>query len=155
MTSQKQIEANQTNALSGGVKTEEGKSISRLNAIKHGFFSKIAIEKDKIASNEFCEDVYKALSPNNLYESQLVEIILSTLLSFRRICIVESHFVDSSMTQYGDGRPDNAVFLEKNKNDSLDVLLKFQKYKTSSLNMTIKMYSEFQKVKNGFVLEKT
>jgi hypothetical protein len=32
MTSQKQIIANKTNALKGGVKTLEGKMISRMNA---------------------------------------------------------------------------------------------------------------------------
>ena len=34
-TSQKQIEANRENAKLGGVKTEEGKAVSRYNAIKH------------------------------------------------------------------------------------------------------------------------
>lgn len=34
--SQKQIEANQKNAKLGGVKTEEGKAVSKYNALKHG-----------------------------------------------------------------------------------------------------------------------
>ena len=39
MTSKKQIEANKQNALKGGVKTEAGKTVSRMNATKYGFFS--------------------------------------------------------------------------------------------------------------------
>ena len=38
--SQKQLVANQKNAKLGGVKTEEGKAISKYNALKHGLLSK-------------------------------------------------------------------------------------------------------------------
>ena len=37
MTSKKQVQANKKNAKLGGVKTDEGKSVSRQNAIKYGF----------------------------------------------------------------------------------------------------------------------
>ena len=37
--SQKQLEANRENAKLGGVKTEEGKAVSKYNAIKHGLLS--------------------------------------------------------------------------------------------------------------------
>ena len=38
--SEKQLEANRKNAQKGGVKTEEGKSIVRYNALKHGLLAK-------------------------------------------------------------------------------------------------------------------
>lgn len=38
-TSQKQIDANRENGKLGGVKTDEGKTVSRYNAIKHGLLS--------------------------------------------------------------------------------------------------------------------
>lgn len=38
--SQKQLEANRENAKLGGVKTDEGKAISKHNALKHGLLSK-------------------------------------------------------------------------------------------------------------------
>ncbi len=44
MTTEKQVNANRENALLGGVKTEEGKEKSRMNAVKHGFFSYIVLE---------------------------------------------------------------------------------------------------------------
>ncbi len=37
--SQKQLEANRQNAKLGGVKTEEGKAVSKYNALKHGILS--------------------------------------------------------------------------------------------------------------------
>jgi len=39
--SEKQLDANRKNAKKGGVKTEQGKAISRLNAEKHGIFTKV------------------------------------------------------------------------------------------------------------------
>jgi len=46
MTTQQQIEANRQNAKLGGVKTEEGKEISKYNALKHGLLSKeVLLEK--------------------------------------------------------------------------------------------------------------
>jgi hypothetical protein len=38
--SQEQLEANRKNALEGGVKTPEGKTITRYNALKHGLLAK-------------------------------------------------------------------------------------------------------------------
>jgi hypothetical protein len=40
MATPKQLEANRTNAKLGGVKTPEGKAVSKLNATKHGLLSK-------------------------------------------------------------------------------------------------------------------
>ena len=39
-TSQKQIDANRENGKKGGVKTDEGKAVSKYNALKHGILSK-------------------------------------------------------------------------------------------------------------------
>ena len=39
MVSKKQLVANKQNARKGGVKTAEGKSLTRLNALKHGLLS--------------------------------------------------------------------------------------------------------------------
>ncbi|OGL82255.1 hypothetical protein A3I41_05460 [Candidatus Uhrbacteria bacterium RIFCSPLOWO2_02_FULL_48_18] len=40
MTSQKQIEANRENAKRGGVKSEEGKDVSKYNVLRHGILSR-------------------------------------------------------------------------------------------------------------------
>ena len=45
--SQKQLEANRENAKLGGVKTEEGKAVSKYNALKHGLLSKEVLLKSE------------------------------------------------------------------------------------------------------------
>ncbi len=47
MTSEKQIEANKENGKLGGVKTDEGKAVSKYNAIKHGLLSKEVLLEDE------------------------------------------------------------------------------------------------------------
>jgi len=39
MVSKKQLVANKRNAQKGGVKTAEGKAVTRLNALKHGLLT--------------------------------------------------------------------------------------------------------------------
>jgi len=60
-TSQKQLEANRQNAKLGGVKTEEGKAVSKYNALKHGLLSKEVLlkgEDEKVLRNwaRICEE---------------------------------------------------------------------------------------------------
>ena len=53
MATEKQITANRKNALKGGVKTDAGKSTTRQNGMKHGFFSKIVTDFDKLAQKVY------------------------------------------------------------------------------------------------------
>ena len=93
MASEKQIEANRQNASKGGVKTEGGKKTSRLNAIKYGFFSRIVTSYDKLDHEEFCEEIRLHFEPATEYEEQLVEILLTNLLAYRRISLIEQGLI--------------------------------------------------------------
>ena len=156
MTSDKQIKANKQNALKGGVKTDAGKSISRLNATKFGFFSKITTEFDKISNEDFCTEMYNYYQPENEYEKQLVEIILSNFLTYRRICFVEKEFIETKVNpdvSHCDIVCDD-LFLTKGyksviKLDLLDDLNKFQKYKTSIQNNIVKLSHELERLTNN------
>lgn len=152
MATEKQIQANKNNALSGGVKTQDGKDKIRLNAVKHGFFSEIVIEQDKVSKNEFCEDIYSFysfFSPENAFEAQLVEILLSNLLSYRRITMIEKKFLEDSLkvksflTIDFEENPYN----QKMRTNLPEELLKFQRYKTSALNLITKTQHELERLK--------
>ena len=45
MVSERQLQANRENAKKGGVKTEEGKSVIKYNAQKHGLLTRFAPQR--------------------------------------------------------------------------------------------------------------
>lgn len=158
MTTEKQNEANRQNSLLGGVKTDEGKEISRLNALKHGFFSQIIISEDKISSKEFCEEIYAYFTPENTYEAQLVEIILSNLLTYRRISILESKLISSEIEKTLHATQDftteafDTEYQRNFRNNIMDELFKFQRYKTVCINLINKTQHELERlirIRNG------
>lgn len=152
MATQKQAEANRQNALQGGVKTEEGKKVSRLNAMKHGFFSKIVTDFDKLSCDDFLDEVYRHFAPTNIYETQLVEIMLSNMLAYRRVCIFESQLVSSELADAICGSEEFEIVLGRSKyqnkfsDDVMDELLKITRYKICAFNMITKSQHELERL---------
>ncbi len=100
-TSQKQIEANRENAKLGGVKTEEGKAVSRYNAIKHGILSKNVLFKDE-DENELIElgkRLRSEMKPDTELELLLVDRIIANFWRLKRAMGLEEDGVLS--TSYG------------------------------------------------------
>ncbi len=89
--SQEQLEANRQNAKLGGVKTEEGKAISRYNAVKHGLLSdKILFgDEDKAELDELKEKIKNDLKPASEIELLLTDRITANFWRLRRIMGVE------------------------------------------------------------------
>ncbi len=78
MATDKQIEANRLNALkSTGPKTDEGKEISRANALKHGFAGAgVVVVQEEEELIEQCEaEWHSSLKPNNAFEMHLAHRI--------------------------------------------------------------------------------
>lgn len=96
--SKKQIEANRKNAKLGGVKTEEGKAISKLNAMKHGILSKeILIDgEDEKALVELGKKLRVQLAPEGELELILVDRIISNVWRLRRLLRVEKSTMEWS-----------------------------------------------------------
>ncbi len=123
-----EIKANRKNALKGGVKTEKGKNITRMNA-------------------DFCKSIYNCFMPVNEYENQMVEILLSNILTFRRICLIEKEYIETKL--HPDEKMNFDICLKEGYKpiiqlDLLDDLNKFQKYKTSIQNNIIKIEHELE-----------
>lgn len=158
MATAKQIEANKQNALLGGVKTDGGKEKSRVNAIKHGFFSQIVTDFDKVAHKDFCNEIYVHFSPANIYEAQLVEIILSSMLAYRRICLFESQLIRNEWRDAVCGSDDivldfsDSAYQKQFRSCVMDELLKFNRYKICAFNMMTKAGHELERhvrMRNG------
>lgn len=155
MTTEKQIEANQQNCLLGGVKTEEGKKTSRMNALKYGFFSRIVTDYDKIQEEAFCKDIYECFAPSTAYEEQLVEVLLSNILAYRRICLVENEHIKKQLKPsiIEDTLPTYDFKVVRQKGYSpviesgvVDELEKFQRYKTAAMNLVLKTQHELERL---------
>ncbi|MBA7494860.1 hypothetical protein ES702_05438 [subsurface metagenome] len=97
MTSEKQLKANRQNAKLGGVKTEEGKAISKYNALKHGLLSeKVLIGKEsKRELEELDKKVREDLKPRSEIEMLLVDRMVANFWRLRRAMTKEEESVFS------------------------------------------------------------
>jgi len=94
MATEAQVAANRVNGLKGGVKTEAGKAVSRLNARKHGIFASALTE---CASDGFFAallgELIAEIKPVGIVEQLLVDKLAVTYLRMRRCAEAETlHF---------------------------------------------------------------
>ncbi len=93
MTSEKQVRANQQNALkSTGPKTPKGKAAIRHNALKHGLLSQEVLlpGEDEAAFKELGESLRAELQPVGVLENMLVDKIIAAYWRLRRLGRVEA-----------------------------------------------------------------
>jgi len=96
-TSVKQIAANQANAQkSTGPKTPEGRAVSKMNALKHGIFSKevlvsgLNIKESRRDLEDIYERFWQEYSPVGPVEEMLVDQIITAHWRLRRALRAES-----------------------------------------------------------------
>jgi len=96
--SQRQLEANRQNAKLGGVKTEEGKAISKYNSIKHGLLSKeVLLEgEDERLLIELGKKLQAEQKPKTELELLLVDRIVANFWRLKRALGMEQGEVISS-----------------------------------------------------------
>lgn len=89
--SKKQLEANRLNAKKGGVKTEQGKNISKYNAMKHGILSREVLmgNEDEQELLDLSRKVRKDLAPNTEMEHLLVDRIIANMWRLKRTLQIE------------------------------------------------------------------
>ena len=82
MTTTKQADANRRNALgSTGPRTEEGKAVSKLNAMRHGLLAQSILlpDEDPDAFDELYDNLMAELAPLGEIEGRLVDRIAANL----------------------------------------------------------------------------
>ena len=106
----KQLEANRQNAKLGGVKTEEGKTVSRYNAQKHGLLGEGITELDKVDYIELLKKLTDCYRPEGPMESFLVERIAICVVRLKRACLLEAEHIMATLhppiTKVEGGLPD-------------------------------------------------
>lgn len=95
-TTQKQLEANRENGKKGGVKTPEGKAISRYNALKHGLLSKEVLLSDENEDDlvDLGKKLRAELAPETEFELVLVDRITANIWRLRRVMRIEQEMID-------------------------------------------------------------
>jgi len=93
--SQKQLEANKINAQKGGVKTEQGKEVSKYNALKHGILSETVSEYEQSFSKDVMERLNSQFQPVGVLEKILVDRIAVYYVKLFRGAKAESEYMQS------------------------------------------------------------
>ena len=104
MSTEKQIEANRQNSKLGGIKTEEGKAVSKYNAVKHGILTKDILleEEDEVELLDFGKKIRTELKPINEVEMLLVERIIANTWRLKRALRAEKQMIEHDMENEKD-----------------------------------------------------
>ena len=147
--SQKQLEANRENAKLGGVKTEEGKAVSRYNAIKHGLLSKEVLlqGEDESALIEIGKRLRSELEPQSELELVLVDRITANIWRLRRVMQIETQMIEDYKKDEFSSRKDN-LGRAFNKYDAVhnDTYSKLIRYESSIERGVYKALHELQRL---------
>lgn len=97
MTSDKQVEANRQNSQLGGVKTEEGKAVSRYNALRHGLLAKEVLMEgeDEVELEELGKTLRAELKPASALELVLVDRIIANTWRLKRALRIEREMIEA------------------------------------------------------------
>lgn len=156
-TSQKQIEANRENAKLGGVKTEEGKAISRYNALKHGLLSKeVLLEgEDEGTLIEMGKKLRAELEPQTELELVLVDRITTNVWRLKRVMQMEREMMDDSRKgSFGDSPQKLGQTLTHYDIAHNDIYGKLIRYESSIERGIYKALHELQRIQSARMGEK-
>lgn len=126
----KTTEQNQT----GGVKTPEGKAISRYNAQKHAILRNTITEYEEADAAEVYNDLTDDLQPRGRLQEIIVEAIASNVIRLQRIAKAETELIKETLAP---SYADQVYFKEYTARVPVSVaekLLLYSRYQTSTEN---------------------
>lgn len=97
MASDKQLQANQGNAVFGGVKTSEGKAVSRYNALTHGILRISITEYEQGFYSKILDDLQIEYEPKSVIEQMIIERIAVNYMKLFRVQKAETEFMKSKL----------------------------------------------------------
>lgn len=155
--SKRQLEANRKNGKLGGVKTSEGKEISKMNALKHGLLCKeVLLEgENEISLVELGISIREEIKPIGELETILTERIVSNIWRLRRVLEVERNTMEWQRTyekeegvQFGtsDEQVERKSIREMLANDDIE---KITRYETKIDKSIYKALHELQRLQSA------
>lgn len=146
--SEKQLEANRKNAKLGGVKTEEGKAISRYNAIKHGILSREVLlegEEEKTLVG-LGKRLRSELEPKTELELVLVDRITANVWRLRRVMQIEREIMSDQKEDDFSDRVKNLGQAVSYDLANKDTYGKIMRYETAIEKGIYKALHELQRI---------
>lgn len=154
--SEKQLEANRQNAQLGGVKTEEGKEVSKMNALRHGLLSKEIVLASEQASDllELEKRMRADLKPVGELEFALVDRVVSSLWRLKRLMGVERATMEYERIEVGkfsfggstsDDEREKAMFFRP----EMDKLVRYENALERSVYRALHELQRLQAARNG------
>ena len=115
--SDKQLQANIQNAQLGGVKTPEGKAISKFNALKHGLLSKEVLLEGEDSENftQLGQRIMENLQPEGEIEVLLTERIIANMWRLKRALEVETAIMEYE--KFDDSMADMELLLNRSSSN--------------------------------------
>jgi hypothetical protein len=147
--SQKQLEANKRNAKLGGVKTEEGKAVSKLNATKHALLSNEVLVKgeDRAELIELASRFMAEFKPKTDLERLLIDRIVSNTWRLKRAMRAETDIIEREL--------DNDMSFGGSIGKVFDSNIeKFMRYETCIERGIYKALHELQRIQSALAGEK-
>jgi len=102
MASDRQIRANRENAKVGGVKSVEGKAISKNNSLKHGILAQGSAPGDSISLEDVYSQLYQEFNPETPSREFLVQQLALTVARLARCCRLEAEIFQEQATWMHD-----------------------------------------------------
>lgn len=94
---EKKILANRENGKKGGVKTSEGKDITRFNSLKHGIMAKFSTKYDDLSFEQVFEMFKQEINPETAIETILLEQLTVTYIRLRRCARFDSEIIREAL----------------------------------------------------------
>jgi len=165
-TSQKQIEANRENGKLGGVKTEEGKAVSKYNAIKHGILKDVVSDYEQNFYEDTAQRLNDHFSPVGVLEKMLVDRIGICYLRLYRTAKAENEYMQSKLNRrrvvikdilesmsYTETIVENEGYIPRITHDEVEILSNtYLRYEIAIENRLYKALHELQRlqsIRNG------
>jgi hypothetical protein len=153
-TSQKQIEANKENGKLGGVKTDEGKAVSKYNAMKHGLLSKEVLLEDESEADliSLGRKLRAELLPEKELELVLVDRIIANVWRLKRVMQIEREMIEGDRhDMFGTKKKTlgEALSYDFNNNDTYGKLTRYEASIERGIYKALHELERLQAKRNG------
>lgn len=157
--SEKQLQANQKNALLGGVKTPDGKNISKYNAIKHGFLCKQVLlhGEDEESLVQLQKGLRENFKPQGQFELILVDRIGSNLWRLKRTLEIETNLMEfhhddiihDSFSFLSEPQKERKAQIRMISNEDLDKIVRYETMLERSIFRSLHELQRIQSTRTG------